>query len=221
MLYRIHQKLGFTLVEILVVVTVLAVLVTLGLVAWRGIDTRAFNTRVGHAMTTYRDAFALYATQEKRYPSVPRSGSYCMHFGGLTGAEVNSRWSWLARPATVTAQSVTETSYFCRDFVETTTTLHASYPPLTKALESVSTINIPDENSNYLTDTYSGGIWARYSGTSTATTITIYGLVVGTACPTGTTVEWPDPSGKRAICKLGLDKQYPATYTGESWAWPT
>ncbi|QHN42578.1 prepilin-type N-terminal cleavage/methylation domain-containing protein [Candidatus Mycosynbacter amalyticus] len=218
MLHRTRQKLaGFTLVEILVVVMMIALLVTIGIVAWRGVDDRAFNSQVVHAMTSYRDAFALYASQEKQYPAVPQSGSYCLHFGGLTGAEVNSRWG-TSRPTSITAQSVTETSYFCRDFVESTT-VHASYPPLTKAIDSVLSVKLPGDNSTYLANTYSGGVWARYSGTAAASSIAIYGYFSGKTCPSGTTLSWNDD--RKSICFINLSRSYPVTYTAESWGWPT
>lgn len=218
MLRRIHKSLGFTLVELLVVVVLIALLVTIGLVAWRGIDNRAFNTRVVHAMTSYRDAFALYATQEKQYPAVPRSGSYCLHYAGLTGAEINSRWSSASKPATITASGVTETSYFCRDFLESASH-HASYPPLTRALESISKLDTPDESNSYLIDTYSGGVWVQYTGTAASSTITIYGFFAGSNCPTGTVLNWSN--GSKAICYLRLERQYPVNYTGESWPYNT
>lgn len=220
MLRRSRQKLGFTLVEILVVVMLVALLTTIGLVLWRGVDARAFNNRVLFAMTTYRDAFTLYASQEKRFPSVPTSGSYCLKYGGLTGAEVNSRWPSASKPVNTTAGGVTEPSYFCRDFLETATS-HASYPPLTRALESVSKINIPTESSQYLIDTYSGGIWARYSGTQAAATITIYGFFAGNTCPNGTALDWSSPDGRKAICHMQILRTYPATYTGELWPYTT
>ena len=213
MLRRSRQKLGFTLVEILVVVMLVALLTTIGLVLWRGVDSRAFNNRVMFAMTSYRDAFTLYASQEKRYPTVPRAGNYCLPYGGLTGAEVNSRWS-LGRPTNITGGGVTEASYFCRDFTMSGG-YYAAYPPLSRAIDSIAKLKLPNENSDYLTSLSSSGIWVQYSGTAASSTLTILGFFAGGSCPAGTSHGWDD--GSKAICYISIPKAYPTTYTGETW----
>lgn len=218
MLYRTHQKLtGFTLIELLVVVTVLGLLVAIGLVAWRGVDDRAFNTRVQHDVFAFKTGFELYAATEKRYPSVPQTGNYCLGTGGLTGAEMNTRFG-TSLPATITAQGVTATSYFCRDLTSPGLR-HAIYPPLSRDLNSVMSVNKPNDNADYLVTPTSGGVYVSYSNDTNLNRPTIRALFAGGTCPSGLVNEWTN--GKVAVCSVTLQKGYPVTLTGEAWPYST
>lgn len=215
MLYPSDKKLGFTIVELIVVIVLIGILAAIGAIYWSGVQERAFNSRIQHEMTAYKNAFELYASQEKSYPSVPALGRYCLGTSGLTGAEVNAS-TGSSLPTSTTAGGVTDTSYFCRD-LSSTATRHASYPPLSRDIASVASVNQSSEHREYLVDPNTGGVFVDYRGNSSATTITIFGFIKGTECPDGTVDEWQDPSGSKALCKIVLDKTFPATYTGESW----
>lgn len=162
MLYRTNSKLnklGFSLVELLVIITVIGILAGISAFSWSFVTANSFNTRTLNAMTSYRDAFVLYASNEKSYPQVPKSGNYCLKTGGLTGAEANSKYSLSpSLPTNITGGSVTETSYFCRDFT-TNPTRYAIYPPLNKALSTVLSMPVSSEpNEKMLVDSKSGGV---------------------------------------------------------------
>ncbi len=215
MLRRVEQKLGFTIVELMVIIIVIGILAAMGAMYWHGVQERAFNSRIQHDMTTYESAFKLYASQEKEYPAVPALGRYCLGTSGLTGAEVNAT-TGSSLPTSTTAGGVTATSYFCRD-LSSVATRHAAYPPLSRDLASVASVSQGSDHAKYLVDHDTGGVFVDYSGSASATTIGIFGFIKGTDCPSGTLPEWADPSGSKALCKIILDKTYPADYTGEAW----
>lgn len=64
---------GFTIVELLIVIVVIAVLAAITIVAYNGIQTRAENTKTISAVEKYAKALSLYALDNGSYPNV---GSY-------------------------------------------------------------------------------------------------------------------------------------------------
>ena len=104
MLHPTRKELGFTIVEIIVVVTVLAILVTIGFVSWNGIAKRAHNTERLNEIKGWENIYTLYASQERKYPAVPALGGYCLGTGfpdkayieshfNATGVAPAARWS--------------------------------------------------------------------------------------------------------------------------------
>lgn len=75
---------GFTIVELLIVIVVIAILATVSIVAYNGIQTRAENNKTTSTVEAYVKAIQLYAVDNGQYPSTstwPCIGDY----GGLTG----------------------------------------------------------------------------------------------------------------------------------------
>lgn len=60
---------GFTIVELLIVIVVIAILATISIVAYSGIQARAENTKTITGVGAYTKIFALYAADTGVYPS--------------------------------------------------------------------------------------------------------------------------------------------------------
>ena len=63
-----HQK-GFTIVELLIVIVVIAILAAVTIVAYNGVQARAYNTKVISGTSQYVKAFLEYKTVNGTYPS--------------------------------------------------------------------------------------------------------------------------------------------------------
>lgn len=61
---------AFTIVELLIVIVVIAILATIGIVAYTGIQQRAKNAQVVGGVNTYYKAILQYGTLNGAYPSV-------------------------------------------------------------------------------------------------------------------------------------------------------
>ena len=65
---------GFTIVELLIVIVVIAILASVTVVAFNGVQQRAAATSVGAAINAYAKAIKLYKVDNGRYP-VPYAGT--------------------------------------------------------------------------------------------------------------------------------------------------
>ncbi len=219
MLHPVHKKLGFTLVELVIAMAILGLLATLGYVSWQGLTQRSYNTAVLNSLTSYKNAFTLYASQERSYPSVPRAGSYCLQDGSLTGATVNSRLT--PSPgvaANISAGSPTQTSgvaHYCRN-LRTTAARHVMYAPMITALNSVAKVNSLGVNPSKLATPEITGVYVTYNNNAAAVTPVLKGIFSGGSCPNGTTQDSTVTGG--IICSITLDRAYPAIFTGETWS---
>jgi prepilin-type N-terminal cleavage/methylation domain-containing protein len=61
---------GFTIVELLIVIVVIAILAAISIVAYNDIQQRAHNAQVIAGVNTYQKALLQYATINSVYPSV-------------------------------------------------------------------------------------------------------------------------------------------------------
>lgn len=61
---------GFTIVELLIVIVVIAVLAAITIVAFNGVQQRANNTQTIQAMKEFVNAFNLYAQDNGNYPQL-------------------------------------------------------------------------------------------------------------------------------------------------------
>lgn len=75
---------GFTIVELLIVIVVIAILAAITIVAFNGIKTRSLNTSTEDIVSKYRRAMIMYATENGAYPS---STSACF------GEGISSCWN--------------------------------------------------------------------------------------------------------------------------------
>jgi prepilin-type N-terminal cleavage/methylation domain-containing protein len=60
---------GFTIVELLIVIVVIAILAAISIVAYNGIQSRAYNASLLAGINSYKKAIRLYAVDNGVYPS--------------------------------------------------------------------------------------------------------------------------------------------------------
>lgn len=73
------KKQGFTIVELLIVIVVIAILAAITAVAFNGVQIRSKNTAIEASVSSYVKILSGYAAQNGKYP-VPDGGvvSYCL-----------------------------------------------------------------------------------------------------------------------------------------------
>ena len=83
---------GFTIVELLIVIVVIAILAAITIVAYNGIQTRTENAVTINGVVAYTKALALYATEHDQYPSTTLypcmgtpTGNLCGRLSGSGG----------------------------------------------------------------------------------------------------------------------------------------
>ena len=64
-----RSKSGFTIVELLIVIVVIAILAAISVVAYTGIQNRAYNTKVIAGSDQYQKAFLAYKAVNGSYPT--------------------------------------------------------------------------------------------------------------------------------------------------------
>ena len=81
---------GFTIVELLIVIVVIAILAAISIVAYNGIQTRANNTQTIAAIKDYVKAYGLYALDNGTYPAggclgdnYPQPNKWCLSQSGI------------------------------------------------------------------------------------------------------------------------------------------
>lgn len=73
------QSKGFTIIELLIVIVVIAILAAITIVAFNGVQQRAENTKTHQAVTQFSKALILYTQQNGAYPTpVLPGGWYCL-----------------------------------------------------------------------------------------------------------------------------------------------
>lgn len=65
---RLHSRKGFTIVELLIVIVVIAILAALAIASYSGIIAQANNAQTTTAVQAYRKALIQYATEKGEYP---------------------------------------------------------------------------------------------------------------------------------------------------------
>lgn len=83
-------KKGFTIVELLIVIVVIAILAAITIVAYSGIQQRAHNSQTTATATQWRKLITLYITQNGGYAALRNGGHYCLGSGYPTNWDVNA-----------------------------------------------------------------------------------------------------------------------------------
>ena len=65
---RQSKQMGFTVVELLIVVVIIAILATVTIISYVGAQTRGENAKTVQTVNQYLKAITLYATQNNLYP---------------------------------------------------------------------------------------------------------------------------------------------------------
>ncbi len=73
-----QKQKGFTIVELLIVIVVIAILATISIVAYSGIQTRARNATNIDTVRKYYKALQLYAAENGEYPFKTTAVYYCL-----------------------------------------------------------------------------------------------------------------------------------------------
>lgn len=73
------NKSGFTIVELLIVVVVIAILAAVSIVSYTGIISRTYNTSIIESVNSYRNAIMQYSVINGTYPLV--NGGACLGQG--------------------------------------------------------------------------------------------------------------------------------------------
>lgn len=90
-------KKGFTIVELLIVIVVIAILAAISIVAYNGIQARAENTKTISAVSAWAKALQMYKIDNGSYPSInsclgaPSTYSNA-HSGRCYGTSTNGTW---------------------------------------------------------------------------------------------------------------------------------
>lgn len=75
LMHRGQKQTGFTIVELLIVIVVIAILAAITVVAYNGITARAENSKTVSAVQAYRKALLQYALDNGAYPT---TGGRCL-----------------------------------------------------------------------------------------------------------------------------------------------
>ena len=113
-----HQRQGFTIVELLIVIVVIAILAAITIVAYNGIQSRAQDSRRAQDFSSIKKSLLVYASFNGGLPKTYTAGAY-------TSGTVYSGWdasvspNWLAflRPSMGTVPT------------DPTNTISANNPP--------------------------------------------------------------------------------------------
>ena len=76
-----NRAYGFTIVELLIVIVVIAILATLGFLSYTNIQQRAHNTQIISAVNAYQKALQLYASEKGTYPVSSDAPAYGICLG--------------------------------------------------------------------------------------------------------------------------------------------
>lgn len=148
---------GFTIVELLIVIVVIAILAAISIVAYNGIQTRAENAKTVAAVSAWAKAIRMYEVDKGSWPTanscLGSTNTYAdSHAGRCYGLIDNSTWTVQA------------------------TFLSQLQPYIGNVYPEPSSKNISGSDTNQ----YRGGIFYR----ATATDMQIYAHLLGaTACP--------------------------------------
>ena len=75
MLMLSKRQAGFTIVELLIVIVVIAILAAVSVVAYTGIQNRAEASKTAAAIRAYKDALVMYKADKGTYPA---TGAFCL-----------------------------------------------------------------------------------------------------------------------------------------------
>lgn len=94
------RRTGFTIVELIIVITIIGILASLTIVAYRGVTDRGYNARVTTGVNSYIKAIQIYKFRNGSYPTQ----TSCL------GANYPSNTCWTGSGGTRTVDSTLDTA---------------------------------------------------------------------------------------------------------------
>ena len=102
---KLNKQQGFTIVELLIVIVVIAILAAISIVAYNGIQTRAENSKTATAVSSWAKALQMYKIDKGNYPPINTClgdlGTYTSSFNGVCWG-VSSSTVWVVQPTFLT-----------------------------------------------------------------------------------------------------------------------
>ena len=168
------RRRGFTIVELLIVIVVIAILAAITIVAYNGIQSRARNTIRQDELTKWAKLFMGYKAINGNFPTMTINQEYCLGSGYPVG------YGNVAR---------------CHNYLTSTGVLESDNASLMAALQTIGTLPSNDRTP------LSGGLVGPYVSVGSTGVISLTMTYEGTVCPSGTTQYWSDGSS-RATCVI-------------------
>lgn len=77
---KYRQQVGFTIVELLIVIVVIGILAAITIVSYNGVQKKANNTARASEVSSWLKSFEMYKALNGAYPGMP-DGGYCLGTG--------------------------------------------------------------------------------------------------------------------------------------------
>ncbi len=161
---------GFTLVELLITIVVIGILASISVVAYSGIQARAYNAAQLVETNNIVKALDFYIAKHNRLPPLPTYGDnagYCVGTGYPNGRCRDSYWD---------PNSYPETDKSLTNAIATITN-----PPTNKR-----------ENVHGTSGPYVMAFWSTH--------LRVTGVFKAETCPHGLATGWNDPGSNRLLC---------------------
>lgn len=84
---------GFTIIELLIVIVIIAILAAITLVAYNNVQERALNDQIVAAAKTYKQTFSLYVIQNGRLPP-SNNANFCLGHSVTTCTNTAGQVNW-------------------------------------------------------------------------------------------------------------------------------
>lgn len=171
---------GFTIVELLIVIVVIAVLATIAVTTYNGIQNRAHNSARLSQLKDWVKIFEMYRTLNGDYPAMTIGNSYCLGTGFPVGFDGERR---------------------CRDYLDGDNNKTYKESDSAALLEQLKTISSTLPGGSPLPVNETVGPYVSYWNGE----LQFVGVFAGSECPAGTTESWDDHAGLM-MCDITLER---------------